>query len=58
MDSEEESIARHEKAEAFGREFKALVRKFCPEPFAEVDDHLLVMMQDRTSCYSPYIWSD
>lgn len=59
----------HDKANAFSREFKALVRKYVPEPTMKVEgfkivsvDHfnstLLAMMQDRTSVYCPYVWSD
>ena len=48
-----------EKAEAFLEEFKALVRKYVPD-YPEDDEtlELLYAIQDRTSCFSPYIWSD
>lgn len=49
-----------DKAEAFQREFKALVRRYIPEyPCQDADNlEVLYLMQDKTSCFTPYIWSD
>lgn len=47
------------KAEEFQNEFAALVRKYLPEyPRTPAEEDLLAMMQERTSCYSPYVWTD
>lgn len=47
-----------ETINAFHQDFKALVRKYMPQyPTNDRDAGLLVEMQDRTSCYSPWIWS-
>lgn len=43
----------------FNVEFKQLVRKYMPE-YPETPERLDVLyaMQDRTSCFAPFIWSD
>jgi len=57
--TEEDYERRHQKAEEFSVEFKALVRKYFPEyPVNSFEMDLLYNIQDRTSCFSPYIWSD
>ena len=45
----------HNKVQEFHKEFKDLVRKYVPK---YVHTDLLDMMQEKTSVYSPYIWSD
>ena len=48
----------HEHVQAFAEEFAKLVRKFSPT-FADGNhNNLLVRMQDQTSCFSPYVWSE
>ena len=54
MLSEEEWDRVYEKADAFLADFKALVRKYATKD----DQELLYIMQDRTSVFSPYVWSD
>ncbi len=50
--------ARHEQIQKFHLEFKNLVRKYMPKyPTNDFDTETLTMMQDKTSCYNPYIWS-
>lgn len=50
--------AEHEFVEHFGRMFKNLVRQYMPEyPTTEQQHDLLAQMQDRTSCFAPYVWS-
>jgi hypothetical protein len=57
--SEEEADDLHEKAQAFHAEFKVLVRKYVPTfPQDNTSAEFLSMIQDRTSCFAPYIWSD
>ena len=46
----------HNKAEEFLKEFKTLVRKYVPK--YDNSAELLDLMQERTSVFSPYIWSD
>lgn len=54
MDKHEE---RWQKAQAFGAEFAKLVRRYMPEHNNSEDYvELLPQMQDKTSCYSPYVW--
>lgn len=51
----------HQRLNEFHAEFKALVRKYVPTYPTEPEDYsveFLADMQDRTSVYSPYIWSD
>lgn len=52
--SEEEEERIHEHVQQFAKEFAQLVRKFAPT----YDPNLVAMMQDMTSCFSPYVWSD
>lgn len=53
------SEENHNKAEKFITDFKKLVRSYVPEyPETDKDAELLDMIQDRTSCFNPYIWSD
>lgn len=48
-----------ERLQMFKREFKALVRKYSPQyPTTDEQAEFLAFMQDGTSCYSPWIWSD
>jgi hypothetical protein len=48
-----------DKRDAFADEFKALVRKYMPQsPQNGRESQLLAMLQEQTSCYSPWIWSD
>lgn len=49
---------RYEKTQQFIKEFRDLVRKHAGTNFEAADGDLLYMMQDRTSVFSPYIWSD
>lgn len=49
---------RHEKAQQFIKEFRDLVRKHAGASFEAADVDLLYMMQDMTSVFQPYIWSD
>ena len=61
MMNEDEMDKILDAAEAFLVEFKALVRKYVPEyPISDKEGQmeLLHLMQDRTSCFAPYIWSD
>lgn len=47
------------KAEAFEEEFKQLVRRYVLSfPDNDFDMVMLHMLQERTSCFSPYVWSD
>lgn len=56
---EDELDAVYEKAQAFHEEFRHLVRKYMPkEPDSEDDGLLLMMMQERTSVYNPWIWAE
>lgn len=51
----------HDEVNKFHEEFKALVRKYVPKYPESAQDYeveLLAMMQDKTSVYGPYIWSD
>lgn len=54
----------HTRTQEFVREFAMLVRKFVPtlpegnSREAQIADDLLRSMQDCTSCYQPYVWSD
>ena len=53
------SERNYEKANEFHERFKKLVRDYFKEyPETEEDRELLAMIQDKTSCFSPYIWSD
>lgn len=49
-----------EKAQCFGADFRRLVRRYMPNDYSESDESsdLMCQMQDKTSCYSPYIWAD
>jgi hypothetical protein len=47
-----------DKAEAFQAEFKVLVRKYVPATTKEEDIDLLMLLQERTSVFNPYVWSD
>ena len=61
MMTEEEAEARHEKLCAFQRDFALLVRRYMPTPSAKMtrqDDDFLAMMQDSTSCFTPYVWGE
>lgn len=56
--SEQDYDKRHEHVQAFSKEFKQLVRKYMKKyPTNEFDAETLAMMQDKTSCYNPFIWS-
>ena len=56
MDKYEE---RHEMLEQFSKDFARLVRRYMPEyPNNAFDADTLAMMQDRTSCYNPYVWDE
>ena len=58
MKTEDDFDARHEHVENFTKEFKELVRKYMKKyPTNDFDAETLMMMQDRTSCYNPYVWS-
>ena len=46
-----------EKAEEFLKKFKDLVRSFVPV-YTEESVDLLYLMQERTSVFNPYVWSD
>lgn len=46
-----------DKADEFLAEFKLLVRKYVPD-YDSAESDFVMMLQDRTSVYSPYIWSD
>jgi hypothetical protein len=49
----------HETIGKFHDEFKELVRKYVPTyPNAEQSTAFLYMIQDKTSCFSPFVWSD
>jgi len=51
--------AEWQKTQQFAAEFKALVRKYMPKsPVTANEGDMLAFMQDKTSCYSPYVWSD
>ncbi len=50
--------ARFDAAEQFLYEFKALVRKYVPDYNAPGAIDMLYMLSDRTSVFSPFIWSD
>jgi hypothetical protein len=66
--SEEDLDKNQEQANAFARDFKALVRKYVPAyPSTESgldqkeqmrQSMLLYQMQDMTSVFSPFVWSD
>lgn len=61
MLTEEEDEQNHEKAQQFAEDFAKLVRKYIPTPIRDctpVEENLLARMQDMTSCYSPYVWSE
>ena len=47
-----------EKVEAFLAEFKALVRKYVPDYNGEESVMMLMWLQEKTSVYNPYIWSN
>ena len=53
-EEEDEEERVHEHVQQFAKEFAQLVRKFAPT----YDPNLVAMMQDMTSCFSPYVWSD
>ncbi len=38
----------------FSDEFKKPVRKYCPE----YDPFRVAQLQDRTSCFFPFVWAD
>jgi hypothetical protein len=49
----------HQVVQRFSEEFKALVRKYMPlYPSTQRQSVFLANMQDKTSLYSPWIWSD
>lgn len=50
------AIKRHDKAEAFLKDFRKLVHKYAGSSYQKADVELLHMMQDRTSVFNPYIW--
>lgn len=59
MLTEEDYDEIYEKVNAFHIEFKALVRKHLPKfPTDEKGSELHTMIQERTSTFAPYIWSD
>lgn len=48
-----------EQVQEFSRRFAMLVREFMPEyPHDDQGCLMLMQMQEHTSCYSPYVWSD
>lgn len=50
--------AEHEFVLHFGRMFKNLVRQYMSTyPGSDQQADILAQMQDRTSCYAPYVWS-
>jgi hypothetical protein len=49
---------RFELAERFSKDFRDLVRKYVPDRNAEGATDLLFMIGDRTSVFSPHVWSD
>ena len=49
---------KYQRADAFLEEFKTLVHKHAgSDIFNKVDPELLAMLQDRTSCFQPYLWT-
>jgi hypothetical protein len=49
---------QHARCMAFADEFARLVRRYIPEYVSEDAKEMLPLMQDMTSCYSPYVWDD
>ena len=49
---------RHEIAERFVEDFRDLVHKHAGKIYDEADTELLIMMQERTSVFNPYVWSE
>ena len=44
----------HEKLQEFSVDFAKLVRKYCPK----YDPEYVTLLQERTSCFNPYVWSE
>lgn len=50
--------AEHAFVQHFGRMFKNLVRQYMLDyPTTTQQADILSQMQDRTSCFAPYVWS-
>lgn len=57
---EEDWEKEHKRLEAFTADFAKLVRKYMPvwpDPRSP-EMEFLYRMQERTSCFNPYVWSE